>query len=117
MGVWIIQALKNDFAVSLLTSQPVDLEHLNRFHGTSIRASDLKIVRPNTVTRTILNLDPDPNSIQLSAYVMRICHRIRPQYDLVISSGTEEADVGAFGLSYIHYPYLSGFWGKYVIQA
>lgn len=110
---WIIQALKDDFALTMLTSRPIDLEALNRFHGTSISDSDLEIVCPNRLVRTILNLDWDYHSIQPVAYLMRVCRKIRENYDLVIGSGTEEMDLGGSGILYVHFPHLARFWGKY----
>ena len=45
---------------------------------------------------------------------MRVCHRIRDRFDLVIGSAQEELDLGGRGLLYIHHPDLGRFWRRYV---
>jgi glycosyltransferase involved in cell wall biosynthesis len=109
----MIQALKDDFDLTLLTWRHFSAEVLNRFQGTNIRDSDLKVLRPNPIVRTIINLDRDYGSIQPIAYLMRVIHAIRKNYDLVIGSGTEEMDLGGAGLVYIHFPHLARFWSQY----
>jgi len=94
--------LKDDFELTLLTWKPVEVRALNRFHGTSIMDSDLKMVRPNVLVRAVLNLDWDIGSIQPIAYLMRMCHAMRANYDLVITTGTEELDLGGPGILYVH---------------
>ena len=113
VAAWIAEALKDEFAITLLTTDQVDLEGLNRFHGTSLRESDMEVVYPNRLIRSILQLDRDHHSIQPVAYLMRVCRRVRDRYDLVISSATEEFDLGGSGILYVHFPFLARFWGRY----
>jgi glycosyltransferase involved in cell wall biosynthesis len=113
VAAWIVQALKNDFDLTILTWKPIDPEVLNRFQGTTIKNSEITTLRPNAIVRAIFNLDRDYGSIQPVAYLMRMTHRIRKNYDLVIASGTEEMDLGGTGLVYVHFPHLARFWTKY----
>lgn len=113
MAAWILEGLKKDYDLTVLAFEQVDLPAINRFYGTSLGDPDVSVIYPNYVVRTLLGLDPDKESIQPAAYLMRMCRRIRHGYDLVIAAGMEEMDLGGPGLLYVHYPHLARFWVKY----
>jgi glycosyltransferase involved in cell wall biosynthesis len=113
VAAWILQALRDDYDLTVLTETGVDIPALNRFYGTSLRQSDVSVLRPHALIRRLLRLDPDPHSIQPVAYLMRMARRYRGDYDLVMSAGMEEMDLGGPGLIYVHYPFLSRFWPAY----
>jgi glycosyltransferase involved in cell wall biosynthesis len=113
VAAWIVQALKDDFDLTILTWKSIDFGALNRFQGTALRDSEITILKPNAIVRAVLNLDRDYGSIQPVAYLMRMTHAIRKNYDLVIASGTEEMDLGGTGLVYVHFPDLARFWSRY----
>jgi glycosyltransferase involved in cell wall biosynthesis len=106
VGAWILEALRQDYAVTLLTSEPVDFSLVNRHYGTSLAGSDLQVRTMAPLVRGFLGLDPDPGSIQKHAYLMRVCKRIRHQYDLVVGADNE-GDFGSPAIQYIHYPLLA----------
>ena len=110
VAAWIVQALKDDHEVTVLTADPVNWQTLNQFYGTSIQPNEVAVIKLKAPIRAFFRLDPDPDSIQPLAYMMRICRRIRHRYDLVISAAMDEADLGGEGLLYIHYPGLGQFW-------
>ena len=113
VAAWIVEALKSHYALTLLTWNRVNTAEINRFYGTSLQQTDFAVIYPNRLLRTLFKLDPDQGSIQPTAYLMRVCHRIRRHYDLVIGPAVEEMDLGGPGLLYVHYPELSRFWPKY----
>ena len=106
VGAWILEALLRDYAVTLLTSEPVDLSLLDRYYGTSLAGSDLQVRTISSVARGFLGLDPDPGSIQKHIYLMRVSKRIRRRYDLVMSADNE-GDFGPPSIQYIHCPFLA----------
>ena len=106
VAAWILEALRQDYAVTLLTSEPVDLSRLDRCYGTSLTGSDLQVRTMAPVVRGFLGLDPDLGSIQIHAYLMRLCKRVRHQYDLVVCADNE-GDFGPPAIQYLHYPYLA----------
>jgi glycosyltransferase involved in cell wall biosynthesis len=106
VAAWILEALRQDYEVTLLTSQPVDLRVLDRSYGTSLTGSGLQVRTMAPVVRGFLGLDPDPGSIQTHAYLMRLCKRVRHQYDLVVGADNE-GDFGPPAVQYIHWPYLA----------
>jgi hypothetical protein len=103
---WILEALRQDYAVTLLTSEPVDFSRLDRYYGTSLAGSDLQVRTIAPVVRRFLSLDPFPGDIQKRACLMRVCKRIRNQYDLVVSTDNE-GDFGPPAIQYIHGPCLA----------
>jgi glycosyltransferase involved in cell wall biosynthesis len=106
VAAWILEALRQDYAVTLLTSEPVDLSPLDRHFGTSLTGSDLQVRIMAPPVRRFLALDPDPGSIQKHAYLMRLCKRVRNEYDLVVGADNE-GDFGPPAIQYIHWPFLS----------
>jgi glycosyltransferase involved in cell wall biosynthesis len=98
--------LRQDYEVTLLTSEPVDLNLLDRRYGTSLTGSKLTVRTMNRLVRRFLELDPDPGSIQKHAYLMRLSKRVRHQYDLVVGADNE-GDFGLPAVQYIHYPFLA----------
>ena len=65
VACWMIEALKRDHALTVLTGGPFDLETVNRVYGTSLQHSDfrLKCAAPSsalfsgsTPTRTGFNI-------------------------------------------------------------
>lgn len=103
--VWTLQALRESFEVTLLTSSPLDLPALNRYFGTSLESGDFSIRTIPLAVRKILSLDPDPGSVQQHCYLMRMAKRLRKDFDAAISTDNE-ADLGAPALQYIHVPAL-----------
>ncbi|MGH7791717.1 MAG: glycosyltransferase [Thermodesulfobacteriota bacterium] len=103
---WILEALKEDYSLSLLTWKPADFEQINRFYGSSLKTSDFENIRcVNPAVRAIINLDPDVGSFQKVAYLLRVCRRIKDNYD-VIMTADNEIDFGRRGIQYFHYPYM-----------
>lgn len=113
VAAWILEALKDEYELAVLAFERVDLTAVNRFYGTSLCDSDLSVIYPNRSIRAVLRLDPGEGNIQPAAYLMRMCRRLRHQYDLVMAAGMEEMDLGGPGLLYVHYPHLARFWEKY----
>lgn len=81
--LWLIEALKRRYAVTLVTTNRISLTSLNSFYGTSLRAGDFK-----------LKLVPMPFGLRKNlkatalrgAFYARYCRKIGPKYDLCISS-------------------------------
>jgi len=106
VAAWILEALRQDYAVTLLCSEPVDFGLLDRNYGTSLAGSDVQMRTIAPAVRGFLGLDPDLGSIQKHTYLMRVAKRIRHQFDLVMSADNE-GDFGPPAIQYIHYPYLA----------
>jgi glycosyltransferase involved in cell wall biosynthesis len=63
--------------------------------------------------RRVIDLDPDPGSIQKINYLFRLCKKIGQEYDFCVTADMMEADFGVPGLQYIHYPWLGRLYHQY----
>jgi glycosyltransferase involved in cell wall biosynthesis len=109
VAAWMLQALVRDYDVTLLCWRPPELDAMNRFFGTSVQARDLKTISVPALFRRIVELDPDPGSIQDWCVLLRRCKQLQHRFDLVL--GTElEADYGVPGIQYIHWPGITSFY-------
>jgi hypothetical protein len=98
----VVEALKRNHTVTMLTWEPVDVHAINRVFGTSIRESDLEVVLPPRLLRAIIRF---PNRLLALrwAILLRLCKKIRNNYDVIISVNNE-ADFGCKGIQYVHDP-------------
>jgi glycosyltransferase involved in cell wall biosynthesis len=108
MGVaaWSLQALRDEWDVTLLACEPPDIAGLNRHFGTSLRESDYRLRLAPRWLRRLFRLDPDPNSLQAASYLMRQCRRIGDQY-VALLAFENEVDFGRPGIQYVHHPYIA----------
>jgi glycosyltransferase involved in cell wall biosynthesis len=105
VAAWILEALRQDYALTLLTLEPTAIEQINRCYGTSLVASDFQVRRVSPLALGLLGLDPDPGSIQKHTFLMRVAKRLRKQYDLVLGADNE-GDFGPPAIQYVHWPFL-----------
>jgi glycosyltransferase involved in cell wall biosynthesis len=107
--LWMIEALKADFEVTVFCWRPFDLQELNGFVGTRLDAHDFRFLRPPLWVRWLGEfltwLDKDPYSILRWTLMMRLLKRIACRFDVLVSCN-DETDFGRAGIQYIHYPYL-----------
>jgi glycosyltransferase involved in cell wall biosynthesis len=106
VAVWMIEALKSDHRVTLLTWEPPRLDAINRFYGTSLRPSDFELTLIPRLVRAIARRTPTPMALVKDNYLLLRCRRMAARFDVVISANNE-MDVGRHGIQYIHYPKLS----------
>ncbi len=102
VAAYAIEALKREYDVTVLSWSPADLEALNRFYGTSLRASELKSLSAPLFMRALARLLPYLSSFKY-AFLLRMCRRIRNDYDVIISFNNE-ADFCCSGIQYVHDP-------------
>lgn len=106
VAIWIIEALKKEYDITVLTGVPVDIAPINRFYGTSLEAGDVTVQMVPWFLRKLVKLDPELHSIQMLCWLMRIAKRIQTNYDIVITAHNE-MDLGRQAIQYIHYPWFS----------
>lgn len=104
VAVWIIEALKRDHAVSLLTWEPVHLDSLNRYYGAALSAADFRAYGVPPLLRRLLALVPTPASLLKTNLLLRLCKKLKDDYDVIITVNNE-ADFGRPGIQYIHFPW------------
>ena len=103
VAAWIIEALKREHEVSVLTWTPVELAPINRYYGTSLRASEFTVYGVHPVVRWLMDRVPGPIGKLKRSLLWRACKRIKDDYDVIITA-SNEADFGCKGIQYIHFP-------------
>jgi glycosyltransferase involved in cell wall biosynthesis len=104
VAAWMVEALKDDHAVTLLTWRRPDLNALNRFFGTTLRAPDLTVALPPAAVRAAVAAIPAPTYLLRTAILLRLAKRRAGDFDVLLT-GDNEADFGPRGVQYINYPW------------
>ena len=103
VGAWILQALRRDYRLTLLSWDECDLASVNRHYGTSLETDDFRLLR---VPRRLRWVEAVPGSFSLVKYhlLMRFARGIAAHYEGVVST-CNEMDLGVPGIQYVHYPW------------
>ncbi len=106
VGLWMLEALKDRYAVTLFTVTPVDFARLNIMYGTHLTAADVtvKALFPEftqSLCYALIANSPDAR-ILIFHLLLRFFKAHSQDYDLVIS-GFNATDLGKVGLQYIHW--------------
>jgi glycosyltransferase involved in cell wall biosynthesis len=104
VAAWMLQALKDEYEITVYTWWPVDVERINRFWGTSIRPDDFHATRVPTWLRRIVDAPPLPLAMLRTAVMINAVRRRSAEYDLAVTANNE-ADFGSVGVQYVHYPW------------
>jgi glycosyltransferase involved in cell wall biosynthesis len=100
---WMLQALRDDYDVSLLTWKPVDLTSINAYFGTSLRDDDFKRLTISPWLRAAIDGLP-VRAATLKASLLRRRVKSRAEGADLLISAHNEVDYGRPGVQYIHYP-------------
>ncbi|HEY1268810.1 MAG TPA: glycosyltransferase [Candidatus Binatia bacterium] len=103
LAAWMLQALRGEYDLTLLSWRAVDVEATNRYFGTSLGDSDFSVVLPFAALRWLLDRIPVPLTLLKMQLLVRRARLIRRGYDLLISA-SNEADLGGPGIQYVHFP-------------
>lgn len=106
VSAWALQALAEQWEVTLLTATRPDFEGVNRHFGTQLREADFTVWQLPFPLGHLGKLDPDPFSVQPLAFLMRQCQRRVHEFDVCVSC-VDEFDFGRPGVQYIHYPHMT----------
>jgi hypothetical protein len=91
VAAWMIEALKSDYAVSVLTCWPIDLAAVNRYYGTALTSTDFTAHRfPFSLLYRLLERIPLPLSLIKTSLLLWQGKQIQSGYDLVISGTTKQ---------------------------
>ncbi len=105
VAAWILQALCQDFDVSLATLEPVNYKAVNRNFGTCLRPGDFQVHLAPARYWTVLRHFPTPGALLELCLTMRWAQNLdrRGRYDVLF--GTQnELDFHRRGIQYVHYP-------------
>lgn len=94
--MWTLQALKDDFNVSLISAGEVHINALNRFYGTSIRQDEIFIRK--APLPFFMNKIVGGDALR-GAFYQRFCRKIASEFDVLIST----YNICDFGIPAIHF--------------
>jgi glycosyltransferase involved in cell wall biosynthesis len=106
LGAWALQALSKDWEVTILCAERPDFAALNRHFNTHLFEENFQVRQLIWPINKLHVFDPDPDSYQRSAFLMRKCRSIGHKFNVIMNLDNE-MDLGKQGIQYIHYPYLS----------
>jgi glycosyltransferase involved in cell wall biosynthesis len=105
VAAWMLEALRPEFDVTLLTWRPPDFDAINAHFGTSLRLPDFRVICPRLPARCLVEAIPDTSTLQKFSYLLRIAKRLAPSHDVALTAEME-ADFGQPGIQYVHFPYM-----------
>jgi len=98
VAAWTLETLKNDYELTLITTEDIDFAELNAFFGTDLKPTEVEIVKVQL-----------PLGHRLAGFLVRIAlaqryyQRHKDRYDLAIATRCE-MDLGEPSIQYIHCP-------------
>ena len=108
---WILESLKADFEVTLITLSDISLAELDKQYGTALHESGVKVQRVLISFPPIIRERIEKSLSMFSFrqfFLMKYYkNHLAGQFDLAISA-FNEMDLGHPGVQYIHFPMFSG---------
>jgi glycosyltransferase involved in cell wall biosynthesis len=115
VAAWALQALRDEFAVTLATLAPVDLAAVNRSFGTALAAGDFAIALAPRRYRGLLAAVRTPGALLACQLTVRWAQNLdrAHAFDVLLSTHNE-VDFGRRGIQYVNLPgaYLPGNEGR-----
>lgn len=106
VGLWILEALKETYELTLFTITSIDFDQLNRMYGTNLSSASIKLetLVPSFLSSACYFLIANNPNLRMSSFhwLMRHLKAESRHYDLVFS-GYNAADLGKPGIQYIHW--------------
>ena len=83
VALWTLEALRDKYDLSFITSGPVDTQRLNEFYGTHLESRDFSVLQ----VPLPLGIGKRSRFAALrGSFIQRYCQRIAPSFDLMISA-------------------------------
>ena len=102
-AAWVLQALAKEHRVTVLSWQPVEIDPINRFFGTTLQRSGFDTIEVPRSWRMIADHLPTPSSLIKLSLLMRYTRRVSAGFDVIFGLHNE-TDYGRRGIQYVHYP-------------
>jgi glycosyltransferase involved in cell wall biosynthesis len=106
LTAWALQALRDDFDVTLLSWTDVEVENLNATYGTDLRPGDFAVALPPSWLRRGFALVPVRLGLLRSGLLQRHARAldVRQRFDLIVSTD-DVVDMHRHAVQYVHYPW------------
>lgn len=103
VAAWALQALVAEHRVTVLSWQPIDVDPINRFFGTSLHRSDFDTINVPRSWRAKTDHLPVPAHLIKQSLLMRYARRVSDGFDVLFGLHNE-VDYGRRSIQYVHYP-------------
>jgi glycosyltransferase involved in cell wall biosynthesis len=103
VAAWALQALIAEHRVTVLTWEPIHIEAINRFFGTSLEPAQFETMVVPRHWRVVPDALPVPAALIRLSLLMRYTRTVSEGFDVVFGL-FNETDYGRRGIQYIHYP-------------
>ena len=106
VAAWALQALRDEYDVTLGALGGTDVSAVNRSFGTSLSAGDFEIRIAPVFWRGLVRSVPTSGALVEQHLTMRWARSLdrSHRFDMVMST-QNEADLGRPGLQYVHFPW------------
>ena len=103
---YVLQALRREFEVTLLSWHTVDFEPVNAAFETTLKQADFRFLQVPDCWRRAHRLVHLPLALLCGSLLQRAARQLlqRERFDLVVST-MNEIDVGVRAIQYVHYPW------------
>jgi glycosyltransferase involved in cell wall biosynthesis len=107
VACWILEALRTDYDLTLLTREEPDLALVNHVFGTSLTTADLRIVIAPVPVAALFTLVRPLATLALfrDHLLLTRARRMAGDFDAVVTAHNE-SDLGRRGMQFVHYPKL-----------
>lgn len=104
VAIFTLEALKEDFELSFVTTDVIDLKEINDFFGTYLKDDDFEniVVPKNKIIRKIIK----PAFLLKVAFVQRYIKRNAGKFELLFSTRCEMDLSPKSGVQYVHFPVI-----------
>jgi len=82
-ALWIIDALKNEYEVSLITSGTVDFQQINEYYGLNLNSQEFSVIQ---VPLPFFLQNTSKFAALRGRLIQRYCQKIAQNFDLLIST-------------------------------
>lgn len=103
VAAWVLQSLVGTHRVTVLSWRPVEVDPINRFFGTHLKAGDFDTIVVPRSWRVVPDHLPVPATLIKLSLLMRYTRRVSAGYD-VLFGVYNETDYGRRGIQYVHFP-------------
>jgi glycosyltransferase involved in cell wall biosynthesis len=106
VAAWALQALREEYDVTLATLGPVDYTAVNRSFGTSLKREDFRIRMAPAFWLGVMRSMPTPGALLEQCVTIRWAQNLdrEERFDALVST-QNEADFGRLGIHYVHFPW------------
>lgn len=106
VALWMLEALKEDYDVTLFTITQVDLNRLNSMYGTQLSGESIKVksLSPQFATPLVHSAIANNGDLRMLGFhwLIRYLKSQQSHYDLAMSA-YNAIDLGCQGIQYVHW--------------